>query len=448
MADDRDHDPMGTIAIDETLALTFRTRSFAAPALVLLLLGASIPGAETWRITAIVVLFAVMAISGAVELALLRRAPAHTGVPRNAAFMVTFVLSTLTLSGGLRSPILPMLIPAGLGLGFLFRGWASRLLAATLVAGMWLVGAASLWVGAETLVLPVLRRSAAASAPGASTWTNAVFMSGFIAAAWTVGRRVRIMFERVIALTNERNEAVLEGQREQTRALAALSSEIAHELKNPLATVKGLAALVARDASGKAAERAAVLRREIDRMHGVLDELLNFSRPLSELSLARVEAAELISEVARLHEGMASAASVTIAAAPPERAIRVRCDRRKVLQALVNLVQNAIEASPRGAMVKIGFEERGERAAFLVEDEGGGVPAEIRARLFEPGVTSKRSGSGLGLTIARAIAGQHGGDIALEDGARGAVLALLLPVAGPAEKQGGARDVPREEERT
>jgi two-component system sensor histidine kinase HydH len=175
----------------------------------------------------------------------------------------------------------------------------------------------------------------------------------------------------------------------------------------------------------------AVLRREIDRMQGVLDELLNFSRPLSPLALDRVAPAELLGEVARLHEGVAAQGHVTVAVDPgAETCEEVRCDRRKVLQALVNLVQNAIEASPRGGHITLRAEAAGGQARLSVEDEGPGLSEEIRARVFEPGVTSKRTGSGLGLTIARALARQHGGDVTLERGARGVIASVVLPTGG------------------
>src|SRR5262249_9739166 len=120
-----------------------------------------------------------------------------------------------------------------------------------------------------------------------------------------MGLRVRRNFDKNLERTVAARDGALQGYAEQMRDLHALSGEIAHELKNPLASIKGLAALVARELQGKPAERMAVLRGEVDRMAGILEELLTFSRPLVPLSLEEVDLAALTREVVDLHEGMA-----------------------------------------------------------------------------------------------------------------------------------------------
>jgi signal transduction histidine kinase len=93
-------------------------------------------------------------------------------------------------------------------------------------------------------------------------------------------------------------------------------------------------------------------------------------------------------------------------------------------------VQNALEASPSGAMVEIEASHDGEGVQVRVLDRGPGVAAELAARVFEPGVTSKAQGSGLGLTIARALARQHGGNLELVGREGGGCQAVLrLPAA-------------------
>jgi two-component system, NtrC family, sensor histidine kinase HydH len=249
-----------------------------------------------------------------------------------------------------------------------------------------------------------------------------VFASG-------AGGAIRWSFERIVRRALAAQQESLEAHAQRAQELTAMSAEIAHELKNPLASVKGLANLLASTApEGKVSERLAVLRREVDRMQAILDEFLNFSRPLVPLALGQVELGALCRETAALHEGLARERDVELRVRAD--GVSARCDPRKVKQILMNLVQNALDASPRGAAVEIAAEAGPDGARVRVLDRGAGVEASIEGALFSPGATTKPSGSGLGLTIARALAQQHGGDLALarrEGG--GTVAELRLPGA-------------------
>ena len=174
-------------------------------------------------------------------------------------------------------------------------------------------------------------------------------------------------------------------------------------------------------------------------MRTTLDDLLNFSRPLGDLTIVELDPNELLQEITLLHEGMARARGVHILS-PLEPVEPFACDGRKVKQALVNLLQNALEATPGGGTVRWIARREGLRLLLGIEDSGTGVDPIILQRIANPGVTTKSGGSGIGLTVARTIAEQHGGSLLLENLAEGgfrAVLCLALPPTGHEESDHG-----------
>jgi signal transduction histidine kinase len=165
-------------------------------------------------------------------------------------------------------------------------------------------------------------------------------------------------------------------------------------------------------------------------MQSILEEFLNFSRPLVPLALGTNDVGALCREVALLHEGLAQERGVALEV--EAAAVPARCDPRKVKQVLINLVQNALEASLPDAEVRIEAEPLAGGARVRVLDRGRGLDATLSASVFDPGVTTKPRGSGIGLTVARALARQHGGDLVLVPREGGGTIAELTLPADPA----------------
>jgi two-component system, NtrC family, sensor histidine kinase HydH len=243
-----------------------------------------------------------------------------------------------------------------------------------------------------------------------------------------MGCRIQQAFAEMLERTIAAREQSLQLYREQLADLTLLSGEIAHELKNPLASVKGLAALLGRRSEGQEPEPLTVLRREVDRMQDILEEFLNFSRPLAPLNLARVDLSGIAAEVARMHEGISELRNLAIKLVAPSL-VEVHCDPRKVRQILVNLLQNALDASDGPGRIVLRVESNGKAAEVAIEDEGTGIDPTVEGRVFDAGVTSKSEGSGLGLNVARGLARQHGGEVTLLGRMpRGCVATLRLPL--------------------
>lgn len=345
-------------------------------------------------------------------------------------FATNFSICVIILAtGSLESPILPLIVVAGLSNSLLPSPIVGRILVIGFQIPMvWLYAVISVYGLMPRAMPDVFGGGAGDGSNHVLLWTTAVILTAALIAFIGVGSRLRKAFESMLEKVIKDRDESLRLHSDAARTLTTLSGEIAHELKNPLASIKGLSALLARKLEGQEAERLEVLRREVDRMQSILQEFLNFSRPLVPLALEETDLSELCRDVADLHEGLAREKSISIDVESAGSLSSV-CDRRKIKQVLINLLQNAIDASPRGGAIRLAVDELDEVEVVLrVMDEGPGLEEDAEETLFDAGVTTKSKGSGLGLTVARAIARQHGGELTLENGSQGGCIAeMILP---------------------
>ncbi|MFO0596587.1 MAG: ATP-binding protein [Myxococcaceae bacterium] len=220
---------------------------------------------------------------------------------------------------------------------------------------------------------------------------------------------------------------------ERIAAWQEVARRLAHEIKNPLTPIRmSLETLLAASQRGPLDDRfkglftesARAVLEEVDRLKRIVDEFSQFAR-LPRPELAQHDLADVVQPVMALyasHDGIAFEVAL-------ERGAVVKVDRDQVTQVLVNLVKNAEEAmAQRTGSIHVRVKQAGAEAVLEVEDEGPGIPADLRARLFEPYVTTKPQGTGLGLAIAQRIAQEHGGRLEVADGAKGgALFRLSLP---------------------
>jgi len=344
----------------------------------------------------------------------------------NLAVAALGAISIALGTGGLGSPVAFLLPVLAITFGFFLEPPVIFALTGFLVTAT--AGFAALGIsGGTPAALPALGQASLLS-----VLVNWGILTFLLVGGAGLGRVIRKTFDGMVRRALSAQEESLRAYQEREAELSALAAEIAHELKNPLASVKGLAALLAPAvADPRSAERLSVLRREVDRLQAILDEFLNFSRPLVPLALGSSDVGAIAREVAMLHEGMARDRGVAVEVHGGGQA---RCDPRKVKQVLINLVQNALDASPPGHLVVIEVQDGAETARVAVLDRGPGLDPALGGRVFEPGVTTKASGSGLGLTVARAIARQHGGELRLAPREGGGLRAeLTLPSRASAE---------------
>jgi signal transduction histidine kinase len=241
---------------------------------------------------------------------------------------------------------------------------------------------------------------------------------------------IRAAGDRMLRASLEARDEAVRTHGERLRELNKLQESLAHELKNPLASIKGLAGLVELDPP-RACERLAVLQKEVCRMQLILDDHLSFSRPLTPLVTELTDVHAVIATVVRLHEGLARDKQLTLDMTGTEH-IELLGDPHKLRQILMHLLINAIDAGERGSIIEVAASKEDDRVRIAVLDRGPGLDAQMLLRAADPGVTTKPHGSGLGLTMVRALAEQHGGSLQLrnrDDGGLAAEVVLPLGVA-------------------
>jgi signal transduction histidine kinase len=222
---------------------------------------------------------------------------------------------------------------------------------------------------------------------------------------------------------------------ERLSALGELSAVLAHEIRNPLGSIKGTAEILKDDflPGDRKYEFLEILVKETDRLNRVVEDFLQLARPV-RVEQATCDLMAELGEVVTLVSPEAASRGVRLrldrAGLPP-----VRGDREKLRQVFLNLILNGVQATARGGSLTVGAlhlpPRDGNPAAVEISfaDTGEGMEAAVLSRVFEPFFTTKEGGTGLGLAIAQKIVESHGGAIAAESvPGRGTVFRVTLPV--------------------
>lgn len=265
-------------------------------------------------------------------------------------------------------------------------------------------------------------------------------------------RRLTLQYQETANTLAETNRRLKEAQAEARRserlaALGQLSAGLAHEIRNPLGVIKGSAEMLTQklaDANPLATELAGYISTETNRLSALVTRFLDFARPLhADLTPAEITAVldRALNDVAQFWKGpTVNVEKIYDPNLPP-----VPLDEGLSEQAFLNLIQNAYDAmAPEGGgnlRVSVTRAHRDTRDTANVEgvevrisDSGPGIPAELREQIFNPFVTTKKSGVGLGLSIVSKIIDGHHGSIRIENSekagdSRGASFVVFLPAA-------------------
>jgi signal transduction histidine kinase len=238
--------------------------------------------------------------------------------------------------------------------------------------------------------------------------------------------------EQIVLTLQQREREVLRA--EQLAAVGQLAAGVAHEIRNPLTSIK-LLVQAGRDdkQSGLQSDDMAVIEHEIRRMERTLQTFIDFARP-PRLERARHNLSELVDRALKLVRTRAAKQAVSIQFQPPFEPIESDVDGGQLQQVLINLILNALDVMPNGGQLDVRLERgAGNAQTITVRDNGPGIAPTLLPRLFEPFVSSKQTGLGLGLVVSKRIVEEHGGT--LRGGNRpegGAAFIVRLPPSGSA----------------
>lgn len=217
--------------------------------------------------------------------------------------------------------------------------------------------------------------------------------------------------------------------RERLAALGEMSAGIAHEVRNPLAAMDGFAALLARKLAEPAElELLAGVRREIEALNGIVTTFSRFARS-PKLHRRRIELRGLLEELLPYFEGRGVSVSLELDGVPP-----LTVDADEIRTVFANLLRNAVEAQPRGGSVQVRavYDPVRRLHVVRVRDHGPGVPPEMAGRVFNPFVSTKPEGTGMGLALVHRIVTAHGGSVRLvQEEGPGTTFEVELPERDP-----------------
>ena len=252
-----------------------------------------------------------------------------------------------------------------------------------------------------------------------------------------LGDRLRIARERAERNAEQRRQAYDELrdtfqqllQAEKLTSLGELSAGIVHEVRNPLASIKGAIEILGDELGPHSPRRefAEIAVKEIERLDKMVGEYLRFAQP-GKLAVEPSNINDIVESVAALIENQALSKGILIEKELDDSIPKLSIDTEQIRQVLLNLAINALQAVSNGGRIAFTTKKKNELCVVEVEDSGEGISQANLAKIFDPFFTTKEKGVGLGLSIAHKIINEHGGQLSASNRKSGTVLQICLPL--------------------
>jgi len=243
----------------------------------------------------------------------------------------------------------------------------------------------------------------------------------------------RWFFAKSVTMLAEENDRLRQevAQSERLKAVATLAAGMAHEIKNPLASIKTFAEYLPQkyDQPDYRAKFTKIITQEVDRMNSLIQRLLEFAKP-GQPQLSRVHAGPLIQETLEFLQGTLLMKQIQVVANLTQED-EVMADAGQMKQVLLNLLINSVEAMQQAGTIRVATVRENGHLDLTVSDTGPGIAKKDLSRVFDPFYTTKANGGGLGLSVVHSIVREHGGRVTIHsDLGKGTTVRVRLPVKG------------------
>lgn len=230
-------------------------------------------------------------------------------------------------------------------------------------------------------------------------------------------------------ITERKQSEEMLHRQDKLAAVGQLAAGVAHEIRNPLTSMKGYTEFLQLDETDEnKQEYLEIIMDEINRVNEIVEEFLQLAKPQA-LNLEMKNLVPIIKNVVSLTEFEARKKNITLISDCNDEEIFVRCDENRLKQVILNFIKNGMEAMPDGGFIKVMTEIKEGKVQISITDTGIGIPPEQLKRLGEPFFTTKKSGNGLGLMISFKIIESHFGNVFVESEVnKGTVFNIVLPI--------------------